>query len=120
MSNVILIIDDDIDILDVLRDLNAYAGISSICKTGIISIDELIDLNPGLILLDHWLYDGYGSDFCKTVKANPQTSHIPIVMMTAVMDLELSDVAEADGLIRKPFDIDYLQDVIAHYIPGPR
>ena len=64
--------------------------------------------NPDLIILDIMLPDLDGLEFCKKLKANPETEHIPIIMLTAksteidkVVGLELG----ADDYITKPFSI---------------
>jgi DNA-binding response OmpR family regulator len=63
---------------------------------------------PDLILLDLMLPEIDGLDVCKFLKNNSQTSHIPIIMLTAkgeetdiVLGLELG----ADDYITKPFKV---------------
>ena len=64
--------------------------------------------NPDLIILDIMLPDLDGLEFCKKIKSDIETEHIPIIMLTAksteidkVVGLELG----ADDYITKPFSI---------------
>ena len=61
---------------------------------------------PDLVLLDLMLPKVDGLTVCKTLKNNPKTAHIPVVMLTAkgeesdkVVGLELG----ADDYMTKPF-----------------
>jgi len=63
--------------------------------------------SPDIILLDVMMPDMNGFDVCKHIKNNPATSHIPIVMVTALTDsvdkvkgLEVG----ADDFLSKPVD----------------
>lgn len=53
-----------------------------------------------------------GFEFCKELKSNPQTSFIPIIMLTAHQDIQnrvKSYQVGADSYITKPFDMKVLQ-----------
>ena len=105
----ILVVDDEKDIIELLqynlekegyRISSAYSGEKCLEKVKI----EL----PDLILLDLMLPEIDGLDVCKFLKNNPQTSHIPIIMLTAkgeetdiILGLELG----ADDYITKPFKV---------------
>ena len=74
--------------------------------TGEAAIQEAKASLPDLILLDLMLPTVDGLGVCKVLKGDPQTQHIPIVMVTAkteeadvVTGLELG----ADDYITKPF-----------------
>lgn len=61
---------------------------------------------PDLVLLDVMLPDYSGVEVCRALKADPRTSSVPIVMLTAKAqstDLEEAEDAEADGYFTKPF-----------------
>ncbi|MFC3562786.1 response regulator transcription factor [Pedobacter jamesrossensis] len=60
-----------------------------------------------LFLLDVMLPDGNGLDLCCELKANKETSNMPIVMMSAnFSDAEMRSRCNAEDYINKPFDID--------------
>ena len=107
----ILILDDNEDILALIQmilDLEGYEtkGISAGSQL-MQSVDEF---NPDLILLDVLLGDSDGRILCNTLKANPATASIPIIMISAshaVFSLQ-DDYLKPDDFIAKPFDIDDL------------
>ena len=66
---------------------------------------------PDLILLDLMIPDMDGFEVCKTLKSNPKTAEIPIIMLSAksqghtiVAGLELG----ADDYVTKPFSLSIL------------
>jgi len=74
---------------------------------------------PDLILMDIMMpkMDGYTA--CKTIKTDPITQAIPVVMLTAVgyeLNVELSRGMGADGYIIKPFSQQNLLDTIARFL----
>lgn len=61
---------------------------------------------PDLVLLDVMLPDTTGIDVCRTLKSDPETASLTIVMLTAKAqgrDLEEAEEAGADGYFTKPF-----------------
>ena len=119
MKNVVLIIENDDDILDLLSEIVFHLDLEVEARRDIIPLFELETLNPSLILLDHWLDDSTGADYCMELKTNPSTSHIPVVMVSAMNALsELSSNANADAYIAKPFDLDHLEHVVQRFIPS--
>jgi DNA-binding response OmpR family regulator len=103
----ILVIDDDVDLLEIVKLLlersdfivNTLSPISTI-QSGINSF------NPDLILLDVSLNGSDGRDLCKKLKQNKNTLTIPIIMFSADSGVEKSAyLAGADDFISKPFEV---------------
>ena len=107
MKQRILVVDDEQDILELVEYNLLREGFGIACATNgedamRIARTEL----PDLILLDLMLPGMNGLDITKRLKGDPQTEHIPIVMLTVknsdtdiVLGLELG----ADDYITKPF-----------------
>jgi two-component system phosphate regulon response regulator PhoB len=103
----ILVIDDEKDILDLVEYNLKQNGYKVSCiSTGEEALDAAITFKPDLILLDLMLPGVDGFDVCKDFKSQPETSDIPVIMLTAksedidvVTGLELG----ADDYITKPF-----------------
>ena len=107
MSKTILIIEDEKDIIELLKfnlskdGFNVKSAESG--ETGLrLARTEL----PNLILLDLMLPGINGLDICKLLKADQKTGHIPIVMLTAKdddIDVVTGLEVGADDYITKPF-----------------
>lgn len=108
----VLFIDDNTDLLELMNSLfseqqkvlTAISGEEGIAMLGIYSVD--------IIVCDLMMPGISGTQLCETVKQNPQTGHIPIIMLTAKHSAE--DRVEsyrmgADSYITKPFDMKVLQ-----------
>ena len=102
----LLIIEDDTDIVDIIEcmfDDTDYEVVKFFEK---ISIEQIAEINPNIIILDYYLGTELGSDICLEIKANPITGHIPVVLYSALDNLkELALDSCADGYISKPFDL---------------
>ena len=116
MAKKILVIEDDKDIRDsivyVLEEQN-YEVIASEDSKILKSIDQH---NPDMILMDNWLTewksDANGQQLSKELKSNPATSHIPVILISAVSDIkEIAKAGLADGYLRKPFGLGELIDI---------
>jgi two-component system, OmpR family, alkaline phosphatase synthesis response regulator PhoP len=103
----ILIVDDEEDILELVRYNLEREGYETACvTTGEEALKAARTELPDLVLLDLMLPGVDGLDVAKLLKSDPKTQHIPIVMLTAkgeeadvVTGLELG----ADDYITKPF-----------------
>jgi YesN/AraC family two-component response regulator len=86
---------------------------------GIEALDLLSKHEYDLIISDWMMPRMDGATFCKQVRSNPLTSHIPLIMLTAKTDeqskVEGMDVG-ADAYIEKPFSLQYLEACIRNII----
>ncbi len=106
-KEMVLIVEDEEDILELVKynlEKEGYraTGVSS----GEQALKKIKSQAPDLILLDIMLPGADGLEICKSLKKDPNTSQIPIVMLTAkgeesdvVTGLELG----AHDYITKPF-----------------
>lgn len=106
MNARILIVDDEPNIVDILRDNLVREGYETIeAYDGEEALRKALDESPSLILLDAMMPRMNGFDVCRRIR---QESSVPIIMLTAkseeidkVLGLELG----ADDYITKPFSI---------------
>lgn len=107
MDAKILIVEDERDIVDLLRYNLHEAGFETdYVRNGADALHRAVEKPPDLILLDLMLPEVDGLIVCRLLKNDPRTKNIPIVMVTAkteekdrVAGLELG----ADDYITKPF-----------------
>jgi len=58
----VLIIENDDDTLYLLEEMAQMAAVQVILRSKVISLKEIEEINPTLILLDHWLDSQQGGD----------------------------------------------------------
>lgn len=120
MQKRILIADDDEGIRDILQLILESAGYCVDLKP---SGDDIINnkfIIPDIFLLDKQLSGYSGLDLCVYLKSREDTRHVPVIMISASPDIaKLSMEAGADAYIEKPFEIDYLRNLIRFYIDKP-
>jgi CheY-like chemotaxis protein len=118
----ILVVDDEPDILALLRHILSGAGYQVVVGYG--GEDGLRKLARGnidLILTDLSMPGVSGIELIEKAKTNPSTAHIPIIAVTAyVWDGMGQSAAEAgcDRLMAKPFRTNELLGVVDKYV-GP-
>jgi DNA-binding response OmpR family regulator len=102
----ILIIDDDPGIQEILKIIFEKAGYTvSIECNGRAILNNQYQL-PDIFLLDRYLSGIDGIDICRHLKADANTRHIPVIMISASPDIAVQSIlAGADCYIEKPFNI---------------
>lgn len=112
----ILIVDDNQDLLDFLRIL-----LSPIYKTEcVLNAKSALPLTeefmPDIIISDIMMPDIDGIEFCRMIKQNLKTSHIPVILLTAKVetgDYVLGLENGADFYITKPFSAEVIKAQIS-------
>ena len=107
MNKRVLIVDDEKNIVDILKFNLGKEGYDTVCAyDGRDGLDKARSMNPDLILLDVMLPYMDGFQVCQTLRK--EGNEVPIIMITAreeetdkVMGLELG----ADDYITKPFSV---------------
>ena len=105
----ILAVDDDPQNLSLIKDILA----SDRCEiftaiNGREGYDKAVELEPDLVLLDVMMPEMDGYELCHRLKADEQTQLIPVIMITALQDLEdkiRGIEAGADDFLNKPFNV---------------
>lgn len=110
----ILVVDDDIDILTLVKMTLTMNGFEVSVLSRWESINHTIqNFEPDLILLDVSLGGADGREICKNLKAETQTQHIPIILFSANIEMEKSiENCNAQAFISKPYDLNYFLNTI--------
>ena len=123
----VLVVEDERDLLEVigynLRELGYDVVVS---ERGAPAAGLAVEQRPDLVILDLMLPDISGLEVCRSLKSNPATRMIPVVMVTAkgaevdrVVGFELG----ADDYVVKPFSVRELllriQAVLRRSQPAP-
>src|SRR5512145_2347608 len=107
MAERILVIDDEPDLLELVRINLRQAGYEvETAETGRDALELLRRSAPDLVVLDLMLPDVTGTEICRRMRTDPELADLPIIMLTAkadevdrVVGLELG----ADDYVTKPF-----------------
>ena len=86
-------------------------------------LDTVSQNKPDLILMDIMMptMDGYSA--CASLKKDPRTVDIPVVMLTGVghvLNKVLAEQMGADGYITKPFTSEELQDTVKKHLSASK
>jgi phosphate regulon transcriptional regulator PhoB len=107
MKPKILVVDDEPDALELISyNLKAAGYDVATAADGEEALKKARNAQPALIILDVMLPEVDGLEVCKTLRREPATATVPIIMLTAkaaeidrVLGLELG----ADDYVTKPF-----------------
>lgn len=102
----ILIVEDNEDVLQYLKKLFSSDLQVYLARNGQVGWELIATVHPDLVLSDIMMTPVNGLEFCKKIKQNSKTMHIPVFLLTAraavVHELEGLDLG-ADDYIVKPF-----------------
>jgi two-component system phosphate regulon response regulator PhoB len=107
MGQRILVVDDEPDLLELVRVNLSQAGFEvDTAETGRQALERARRSPPDLLILDLMLPDLSGTEVCRHLRADSALGEIPIIMLTAradevdrVVGLEIG----ADDYVTKPF-----------------
>ena len=108
---LILVIDDNADILSMIRELLSPVYNIITAENGLHGIKLATKYVPDLIITDIMMPGMDGFECCKQIKEEISTSHIPVLMLTACnLDEQRCESYDcgADGYLSKPFNTDVL------------
>ena len=108
----VLIAEDDEDIRNYLyEELSENFKVIAV-SDGFSAIKMLQEEDISIVLSDVLMPNINGFQLCKEIKKNVATSHIPVVLLTALVDdnQQIYGIAEgADEYIRKPFNVNLVK-----------
>lgn len=118
-TKTVLVVEDNVELVDYLKselstDYKVYTATQG--KDGIKIAKEIL---PDVIITDVVMPEMDGFEFCKAIKLNASTSHIPLLMLTARTTIEnrIEGIENgADAYMVKPFDLKLLKLRISQLI----
>lgn len=110
--NVLLLAEDDNDTLEFLTEcLSAEYQVIHV-SDGKEALEKAQTINPDIIISDVVMPGLSGDELCRKLKSDVATSHIPIILLTALCEREniiWGLEAGANDYITKPFDLSVLK-----------
>src|SRR5215212_1143047 len=118
----ILLIDDERDLLELCQlSLESAAHTVETLSEGSGAIELAKRFQPEMIGLDWVIPDLSGEEVLRRLKATPETSSIPVLVMSAIEGLEPhARRLGAVGVLPKPFRARSLLDAVAGIVPQRR
>lgn len=111
----LLIVDDNKDILDYLKQELQKEYAITLAFSGNSAWNMILKKRPDVVLTDMKMPDGNGIELCQRIKGNHELDHIPVVMLTGEGDEEIelkSLELNVDHYVQKPFNISILKGIL--------
>ena len=107
MTQRILVVDDEPDLLELVRVNLSQAGYQvDTAPNGTVALERLRATPPDLLVLDLMLPDLSGTEICKRLRGDSQLAEMPVIMLTAKgeeIDRVVGFEVGADDYVTKPF-----------------
>ncbi len=121
MKEKILLVDDQEDLIELTRRILQPRGYEVVGLTdGEEALDVIKKESPNLVILDMIMPGKDGAQICQEMKSDATTRHIPVILSTGQMlkegDFSQEGLAEADGYLIKPFEIEDLLNKIQNLL----
>ena len=108
----VLIVEDTPDLAQYIASCLPETYQISFAENGQIGIDRAMEEVPDIVISDVMMPEKDGFELCQTLKNEVLTSHIPIILLTALADANARVMGlrrGADAYLAKPFDEEELQ-----------
>ncbi len=113
MLGKIILIEDDEDILEIITFILEEEGYQVIASLNCLTVKEILNHKPLIVLMDNQLRDGNGYDLCKELKSLVETKNIPVIIISGDCELEAnSKKCNANAFLKKPFNIITLTNLV--------
>lgn len=104
---IILIVEDESDMLQYVYDIISPSFSVVTATNGKEGLQKALEIIPDLVVSDVMMPEMDGIELCKQLKSDKSTSHIPIILLTALSDMahHVQGIREgADVYLPKPFN----------------
>jgi signal transduction histidine kinase/DNA-binding response OmpR family regulator/ligand-binding sensor domain-containing protein len=119
----ILVVEDNEELLSLMGNILSKNYRVLMARNGVEALSMTGDSDVDIIVSDVMMPKMDGLELCRTIKSDIETSHIPVILLTAKNSTE--DRIEcynagADGYITKPFELKVLDARIRNFISNKR
>ena len=118
-QKIMLLVDDNADVRYFIKSHFSSSYHILEAKNGLEGWQIALKMIPNIIISDVLMPDMDGFEFCRKVRKDERTSHIPILLLTALgsREHEIEGLSQgADDYITKPFDMGILQTKVENIL----
>lgn len=113
----ILIVDDEVEIIHLLRDILIDEGYEvRTARNGAEALRSVASTFPALVLLDYSLPDMTGAEVLRRLRGAGHDD-LPVVMMSAGTRVEAMRLPGIAAFLAKPFDLDAVIGCVQRILP---
>lgn len=115
----ILVVEDNDELRNYLSQTLSEEYSIQVCSNGKEALTIIPEYKPELVISDIMMPEMRGDELCKAIKNNIETSHIPIILLTALnneKDIITGLNIGADKYVVKPFNIGILKANISNLL----
>jgi DNA-binding response OmpR family regulator len=110
---LMIVVDDDVATLDLLSEIAEDAGWFVLAYTRLAPFRAALEReDPSLVIVDDDLPDGRGGDVAREIRADPQTSDVPVLVCTAAHPMRQAEIGAWAPVVAKPFDLVEIEAVL--------
>lgn len=112
--STILVVEDELSIIEFLKDALEGEGYQvETANNGEEGLNCLTRASIDLILCDIMMPVMDGREMCRIIQSDPKYTHMPIILMSAVVTVMNDLTCQTAAFIKKPFNLNDLLDTIA-------
>ena len=115
----ILIVEDNDELRNYLSQTLSEDYLIQVCSNGKEVLTVIPEYKPDLVISDIMMPEMRGDELCQAIKSNIETSHIPVILLTALnneKDILSGLRIGADEYVLKPFNIGILKATISNLL----
>ena len=117
-TKTLLLVDDEPANLQVLRNILSDQYRLLFAKDGERALELSRSEKPDLVLLDVMMPGLDGWQVLKSLRAQPETEHIPVLMQSMLHQQEIGKALGADDYLTKPVDRRHLAMAVQKLLPS--
>ena len=115
----ILIVEDNDELRNYLSQTLSEEYVVQVCSNGKEALTIIPEYKPELVISDIMMPEMRGDELCQAIKNNIETSHIPVILLTALnneKDILSGLQIGADEYVVKPFNIGILKANVSNLL----
>lgn len=119
----VIVVEQDPDLRLLIKQIASKHGTVASFGNGVEAIKAIREVTPDLVITDWLVPKMNGIELVKKLKSDIETNHIPVIMVSGkcdIVDMKQATQAGVDYFVPKPFDVEYLSNLIENIIHSRR